>query len=96
MQSGYTLINNKVESSSPVGCLNSSLGNGSGYAKSSSFINQKFWLKKKKFGWRKQKFNIAEYFNIAEKFKIAENLTLRNILTLQKLNIVENLTLRKI
>jgi len=48
MTSVYTVMNNQVESVSPVGCLNFSLGNGSGYTKSSGFINQKFRLQKPK------------------------------------------------
>jgi len=44
MTSVYTWLNNEVEYVSPVGCLNSSLGNGFGYVKSSGFIHQKFWV----------------------------------------------------
>jgi len=48
MTSVYTWLNNEVESSSLVGCLNSSLGNIFGYLKGSGFINQKFRLQKPK------------------------------------------------
>jgi len=50
-----------VESVSPVGCLNSSLGSGSGYAKSSSFINQKFRLQKPKVSVTETKVLVKEF-----------------------------------
>jgi len=66
MESVYTWLNNEVESLSPVGCLNSSLGNGSGYAKNSSFINQKFRLQKAKVSVTENKSFRYRRFNIAE------------------------------